>query len=190
VNTLDVYIDFKCPASYLAIAPTLSLATAHNIGVVWHPFKSIQQTIPTAKDEETKGETHRRVRAIQRRNVHLMYAQARDIPMAFTDSPGNTDLALAVLATLTSPIKFINAAFNAYWTDNADLNDRAVVSALLVGAGYDSEVPDEETLGSIIEDIQQLAMEAGVVTTPGYIIKDQFFLGREHLPWIEELATA
>jgi 2-hydroxychromene-2-carboxylate isomerase len=37
---------------------------------------------------------------------------------------------------------------------------------------------------------QDAAEEAGIVGAPAYVIADQIFVGREHLPWIEELVLA
>ena len=37
---------------------------------------------------------------------------------------------------------------------------------------------------------QAKSEEAGIVGTPAYVIEEQIFVGREHLPWIEEIARA
>ena len=186
---LKIYIDFKCPGSYLAMKPTIELIQKHKLQATWLPFKSSQQRIPEEKENEEKGELHRRVRAIERRNVHLMYAEALDTPMSFPEEIGITDLALSVLHTLTLPMNFIHAAFNAYWVDHRDLNDPDVVAALLKQAGYEAALPDIASIEKTIELVQQQALDENVVATPCYVIKEQVFLGREHLPWIEELAT-
>ena len=68
---LTIYVDFKCPASCLALDPVLALTAETGIDARWLPFSTRPFTIPAEKPDETVGERHRRVRAIARRDVHL-----------------------------------------------------------------------------------------------------------------------
>jgi len=182
------YLDFKSPDAYLAMKPTLELVLRHDLEISWLPFRSVEQIVPDEKPHETKGETHRRVRAVARRRTHLMYADIQGIPMTFPEHPTSTDLALsALLTTGDSSVDFIRAGFQAYWVEQQDLNDPAVVKALLEDAGRDPS----EWLGldhkALLTENQRAAGELGVVDVPAYLIDDQVFIGRAHLPWIESL---
>ena len=189
---LTIYIDFKSPASYLAIAPTLALAERLDLMIHWKPFRAIEREVPKLDKEglgkeETVGQRHRRVRAASQRALSVKYASHQGIDLRFPTQSGSTDLALGVLLGIEGdPLPFIRGAFNAYWDAHADLDDMAVVHALLVesGVAYTGSLADAR---SALEAAQVQAEEAGIVGVPGYVIDEQLFVGREHLPWIEEI---
>jgi len=183
---LTIYIDFKSAASYLALRPTLAMIEKTGVEAKWLPFSSRPFSIADEKPNETAGERHRRVRAISQRDTHLHYANAQGLNMQFAHQPAGSDAALEALTALQGiPVPFIQAAFAAYWSDQADLNDQSVVSEILQDCGYgDLEWKGaEDKLQTIRED----AEERKVFETPTYIIKGQIFLGREHLPWIRSI---
>ena len=185
---LTLYIDFKSPGAYLALAPTLDLADRLGLTIDWRPFRTVERDVPKLGKEETVGESHRRVRAASQRALAIKYAAHQGIELQFPERAGDTDHALGVLAKIEGdPLPFIHGAFNAYWHAHADLNDIAVVHALLQESGVDYR----GSLASARNDLdtaQEQAEDAGVVGAPAYIIAEQIFVGREHLPWIEEIA--
>lgn len=185
---LTVYIDFKSPGAYLAMAPTLAFADRYKLPINWRPFRTVERDVPKLGKEETVGESHRRVRAASQRALAIKYAAHQGIDLRFPEPAGDTDLALGVLAKIErDPMPFIHGAFNAYWHAHADLNDMAVVHALLQESG----VTYRGSLASAQNDLntaQEQAEDAGIVGAPGYVIAEQIFVGREHLPWIEEIA--
>ncbi|MDP6377112.1 MAG: DsbA family protein [Pseudomonadales bacterium] len=182
------YLDFKSPAAYLAMRPTLALVHKHGLDVRWLPYLSSQQRVLEPMAQETRGETHRRVRALARRDVHLMYADIQGLEMIFPEHLAQTDLALcALLALKESPVDFILAAFRSYWVDHADLNDADVVRELLATSGQDPPTLDVRNYAESLARNQLDAQERGVVDVPAYVIGEQVFIGREHLPWIEQM---
>ncbi|NKB98184.1 MAG: hypothetical protein GKR90_06780 [Pseudomonadales bacterium] len=186
---MDIYIDFKSPAAYLAINPTIELAQLCNVSLNWLPLRTRQTQIPGVQENEDRGATHRRVRAIARQNTFLHYASVQDLEMRFRSDPGNTDLALAALATLVGDTtEFVRRAFNAYWTTNKALGDRDVVQALLDDADSDLDVSALDVSATIAAS-EELALAAGAIDAPAYIVANELFIGREHLPWIKELLS-
>ncbi|MFH2129577.1 MAG: hypothetical protein ABIK68_04320 [bacterium] len=188
---MKIYLDFKSPMFYLAYRPTLAMIKKHQIVPEWIPFRSIQEPVPPRLAEETKTQTHLRIRAEARLNTHLMYADYQKLTMTFPPVPGETDLALAALLHVeTDPGEFIQAALKAYWVKNADLNSFEVVSGILSDVGIDPSQCDLSSYLTELETIQINAWEAGIVETPAYVIGGQVFIGREHLPWVESLIIA
>ena len=185
---LTIYIDFKSPAAYLAIKPTLALATRLSLPLDWRPFQAVERDVPKLGKEETVGESHRRVRAASQRALAVKYASHQGIDLNYPVRPGVTDLALAVLVEFEGdPLPFVQAAFAAYWEDHADLNDLEAVRQIIARSGIAYTVDLNTARKSLDLAIQQ-AEDAGIVGAPAYVINDQIFVGREHLPWIEEIA--
>ncbi len=189
---LDIFIDFKSPASYLAIQPTREMLQVLGIEANWLPYNTRQSAVPPEQKLETKGDTHRRVRAQARRDMHLMYAQLHNLPMQFRDQPGETLLALAALLTCGSNSQtdtFIDAAFASYWQHQGDLNDPVLVGNLLASSNPEAVLPTLQQAETIVASNQEQALSRGVIDAPAYVFNDQVFVGREHLPWITQLLT-
>lgn len=183
---LTVYIDFKSPASYLALEPTLVLAGETGTAIQWLPFSTRPSSIPEKQIDETVGDSHRRVRALARRNTHLHYAKIQGLEMRFAANPAGCDMALGAMAAIEGdPLPFIHAAFHAYWSDQADLNDEQTVTSLLHICDIANFNP--VTGQASLDAIRDRAIETGIFETPFYKIDDQLFLGREHLPWIRNI---
>ncbi|MEL7454880.1 MAG: DsbA family protein [Pseudomonadota bacterium] len=184
---LTVYIDFKSPAAYLAMKPTLALAKRHAVEIDWRPFRTVERDIPKLGKEETVGESHRRVRAAALRDQAIKYARHQGIELQYPPELGSTDLALGVLANgRGDALPFIAAAFGAYWQDHANLDDPAVVEGLLDRLERPMTFAPE-ALSVALDQALEHADEIGIVGAPGYVIDDQIFVGREHLPWIEDI---
>ncbi len=186
---LTIYLDFKSPASYLALEPTLDMARETGVHIDWLPFSVRPFSVPEEQADETVGERHRRVRAIAQRDTYLHYSAVQGRTMLFSKTPAGSDLALAAMAGIAGdPVPFMRAAFAAYWIEQVDLNNEAVVVALLQSVG--AAIPDLESARAKLALIRDKAGESGIFESPSYVIQDQLFVGREHLPWIKSLIVA
>lgn len=184
---LDIFIDFKSPAAYLALKPTLALLQEENIEARFRPFRVRERDVPQIAEHETVGDTHRRVRAQSRRNIFLHYAEVQGIEMNFPAERTPTDLALGALALIKgTQTAFVEACFVAYWRDNSDLDDAAIVADLIAQSGVTLSA-DLSHARAALETALDAAEEEGAVDTPGYLVKEQMFVGREHLPWVRQL---
>ena len=76
----------------------------------------------------------------------------------------------------------------AYRTDHDDLDDETVMAPLL--STVQRSVPDSQSARAKLLSIRAEAEESGIFESPSYIIADQLFVGREHLPWIGSLIEA
>lgn len=187
---LTVYIDFKSAPAYLAIAPTLALAKRLDLPLDWRPFKTIERDVPRLGKQETVGESHRRVRAASQRALNIKYAAHQGIELRYPEILAASDLALGVLVGIEGDkLPFLRAAFEAYWVGHADLDNEGVVADLIAksGAAYAGSLSEARDQ---FETAQEYAENAGIVGAPAYVIDEQIFVGREHLPWIEEIARA
>ena len=177
---LQVFVDFKSPAAYLALKPTRALASDLGLTVIWRPIKTTQHAVPQIQPDEDQGTSHRRVRAQARQQVHLHYASIQSLPMRFPTRFCETDLALGVLDALSCETvevvdAFVTAAFEAYWSDHADLDQGSVVAGVLSACEMKAGLTDEvqKTLPARLSSIAAVAHEAGVVDAPAYLVEGQ-----------------
>lgn len=187
---LTVHVDFKSPAAWLAIGPTLALAKKHGVPIDWQPFPAFERPVPDLPEKATVGETHRKVRAESRRRIFRKYAALQGLELRFADEPKGTDLALGALARIAGDrTAYVQACFAAYWQDGADLNDPETVTALIAQTVAAPFAADPEPCDAALVEATESAESIGIVDAPAYLIADQLFIGREHLPWIEEIMS-
>ena len=191
LGMMHLYIDFKCPAAYLALKPTRALCEELGVPLNWHAIRSYQSPLIQEKPDEEVGARHRRVRALERRKTHMLYAEIQNLPLQFRNPPTNTDMALAALSLLNDsgrePLPFVAAVFDAYWTGDADLNDAAVVAKLSGAPAFPDNDENGDAARTRLEAALGQAEENGIFASPTYVVNQKIFVGREHLPWISEL---
>ena len=189
MTTLKIYFDFKSPESYLAFHQTQKISLPDSIQIEWKPFLMKNKTTPLPKDEETKGETHIRIREEHKKFINLKYSKILNIPMRYPEEDFQTDLALAITSQLKKEAeKYIALAFDYYWKKNRNLNTPEVLENLLAETSLDINIM--ENSNSLIDTLKSdtaIAKEQGVISTPTYQIGEELFLGREHLPWIKKI---
>ena len=192
MTVLTIYIDFKSPESYLAFHRTMTYLEVKDLEIIWNPFLTSNRTSTPAKHNETKGETHRRIREEHKKSLNLKYAKILNLPMKYPPSENASDLALSVLPKLVEEKNnFIALAFKYFWKENLDLNDKNNVTKLLKASKIDERIlKEEKKLLDKLNHQTELARELGVIATPTYELEGELFLGREHLPWIKERITS
>ena len=190
--TLLCYIDFKSAAAYLAINPTLAFARRAGIPCEWRPYSSRYAAVPEQRVNETKRQTHVRVREEYRRRLHARYAKVQGLPLNFPPAGQrvNTDLALAGMLYCGNHTAYVERAYRAFWADGWDLNDAARVAAIIEAHGADPAGFEAAAWLRELHQSQDRAAAQGVIDTPMYMLEGEVFLGREHLPLIEARLNA
>lgn len=191
MTVLKIYIDFKSPESYLAFNQTATFAKENSLDISWKPFLTKSRNPPLPKKNETKGETHLRIREEHKKSLNLKYAKILNLPMKYPRDENQSDLALSLLPKLSGETKdYIALAFHYFWQQNFDLNNKDTVIELLKASKKETTVLDveEDLIQTLIHDTE-LAKQSGVIATPTYELEGDLFLGREHLPWIKKHLT-
>jgi len=194
---LAVYIDLKSPYAYLAIDPTRAMARAAGVPVDWRPFTlDIPSYLGSAKlDRKGKVATSQRS-AQQWTGVKYAYMDVR----RYANLTGKTvrgtvkiwDSSLAGIAMLWAKRqgaevfdRFLDEAYVRFWKRDLDAEDAAVLASVLrhVGAEVDGFSAYAEGPGRALHDeTNRAAFDAGVFGVPTYLVGDEMWFGREHLP--------
>jgi 2-hydroxychromene-2-carboxylate isomerase len=190
---LTVCVDFKSPQSYLAVAPTLALARELGIPVQWLPRRvpAARRPVPPAPDAD-RGTRHRYLRA-----VYLAHDLARYAPHALTDVYADFDSAVAAMGLLwlqnergASTAKcdaYVERTFARFWRDGAAIDRAAAIAALIADLGVDAAGFTEYAGNSgpaALAACEDRLAALGVAGTPTYLLGDEPYLGRQHLPLI------
>lgn len=192
-RTLEFYFDYGSPYSYLAdtqvetIAKRTGAALARKPMLLGGVFKSTGNQSPMVIDQKGKWA-----------NDDLgMWARFYGVPFQRNPHfPVNT-LALmrgAAAAQIDGLFeRYHPAMFKAMWVDGRNLNDMAVVGAVLAEAGIDAakmagRIQDQDVKDRLKNTTDE-AVARGVFGAPTSFVDDLMFFGNDRLPFVEMALT-
>ena len=192
-RTLEFYFDYGSPYSYLAdtqvetIAKRTGAALARKPMLLGGVFKATGNQSPMVIDLKGKWA-----------NGDLgMWARFYGVPFQRNPHfPVNT-LALmrgAAAAQIDGLFeRYHPAMFKAMWVDGRNLNDMAVVGAVLGEAGIDarkmaSRIQDQDVKDRLKSTTDE-AVARGVFGAPTSFVDDMMFFGNDRLPFVEMALT-
>ena len=186
---LTVYIDVKSPYAYLAIAPTRALAAEFGITPVWKPYTlEIPDFLGAV---ETRNEHQwRRVRYSYmdaRRLANRVGLTVRGPQKIFDSSIAHIGMLRAQDHGRFEP--YIDRVFERFWKRELDIEDPAVIAAVLEEAGAPAADFAEWAAGEgrrRHDANQREAEEAGVFGVPSYLFKEELFWGGDRLGMLYE----
>lgn len=189
---IEFAFDFASTASLLALKPTLALADDLGVAIEWRPFPTeAPRGVPLPKAGETVAERHARVRAEYQATDFARYAKAQGLDVR-RDAVG-VDSRLASLACLEArgvgvARAFVEHVFREFWAGRLDIGEREALNAALADVGGKPMSEDsEDALQAKHAEERASLSERGVHSVPAYLVADQLFLGRQHLPMIRWL---
>ena len=199
---LVVYIDLKSPYAYLAIDPTRAMAKGVGVGIEWRPFTlDIPSYLGSAKLGAKDKVVSSKRSPQQWSGVKYSYMDAR----RYANLTGKTvrgtvkiwDSSLAGIAMLGAKRQgpdaldlFLDVAYPRFWKRELDIDDTAVLEAALRDAGLDIAGFRSFVAGpgrDEHDEINDAAFDAGVFGVPTYLVGDEMWFWREHLPRVEWL---
>lgn len=198
MQELKVYIDYKSPYAYIAKDATYQLEQEFGIEIDWYPLTlNIGSYLGTAKKNKSgKVESNRSPR--QWLAVKYAYKDTR----RYAELHGLTlygtkkiwDTSIAAIGMLWAKQqghdilkKYTDSTYEKFWKEELDVEDREVVIARLKEAGADVDGFIEYLEGegrSYHDALQDEILDLGYFGVPTYVIDDEVYFGREHLPRI------
>lgn len=194
---IDLYIDYKSPYAYLAIAPSMELERDFDVEINWLPYRlNIPDYLGSAKVNE-RGEVIEQQRTEhQWRRVKYSYMDVR----RYANLRGLTvrgtqkiwDTTIACIGLLYAKSQGVVPAYNEviydrFWKRELDVEDRELVRAALEEAGAETAGFFDFLDGPGLAEHDRIRAEAearGVFGVPSYVVDDELFWGREHLSLI------
>jgi 2-hydroxychromene-2-carboxylate isomerase len=201
-RTVRVYIDYKSPYAYLAKDFAYALASDFPVRLDWLPYRlDIPSFLGSARLDESGRVVEENRNAHQWRRVKYSYmdcrrqARKRGLVIRGTQKIWNSETALIGLlhakrqgeAVLR---RYNDITFERFWKRELDIEDPAVVTAVLAETGADTAGFSAYLAGEGRDDLVRAcrdAEEKGVFGVPSFILDGELFWGREHLPDIREM---
>jgi 2-hydroxychromene-2-carboxylate isomerase len=192
-RTLEVYWDFSSPFAYLGVTQARALAARTGAKLIWRPmllgglFKTIGQAmVPLQTWSEAKQRYY--AQDLERWSAHW------GVPFAWPSRfPMNSLKALRSYLALPDGgqrERFMDLTFRAYWAEDRDIADDAVLGALLAEAGAEPAATTARTqtpeVKQALVTATEAAAKAGVFGAPTWVVDGtELFWGQDRLPLAE-----
>jgi 2-hydroxychromene-2-carboxylate isomerase len=192
-GSLAVLIDFKSPAAYLSVGPACALAKELGMVIDWRPLQvSAWRDHSGASGSNDRGARHRTLRADYTESEITRYAASRGLTLHGLHRQTDSSLAaIGLLWARRGPASQVHAyvqrVFERYWRDELDIEDEGALSAVLADTGLSAEGFSAFARGegrAELERFQSELINAGAFEVPTYLLNDEMYVGRQHLPLI------
>jgi 2-hydroxychromene-2-carboxylate isomerase len=201
-RTVTVYIDYKSPYAYLAKDLAYELERDIPVRLDWLPYDlALADFMGTARVDDTGRVLEENRTPHQWRRVRYSYmdcrrqARRRGLTLRATQKIWNSRIALCAMLYAKRQgdamlRRYHDATFDRFWKRDLDIEDSVVVAGVLAEAGADiggfagylaDEGPRE------LDRVCREAEAKGVFGVPTFIVDNELFWGREHLPDIRDL---
>ena len=191
-KTVEFFFDFGSPYTYLAYHQLPKIAARHGATIIWRPMLlgGVFQATGNKSPIEIPAKGRYSLIDLQR------WAQHFGVPLQMNPHfPINTLTLMrgAVGLQLREAHRFdiyTRAMFNAIWVTPQNLNDPAVVSAVLQEAGFDPgafmALIGDAKVKEALKTATQAAVDRQIFGAPTMFVGDQMFWGQDRLDFVKE----
>src|SRR6185437_5989392 len=196
-RTVTLYTDYKSPYAYLAKDPAYALGQIPGAQLDVLPYVlNIPDFLGSARLDDTGNVIEQQRTAHQWRRVKYSYmdcrrqARKRGITIRGTVKIWDTVLGAAGMLWAKRQGEAVfrgyhDRVFERFWKRELDIEDIAVVTAVLAEAGADTIGFAAYAAAEGLAEVSRIREEAeavGVFGTPTFVIDGELFWGSEHLP--------
>ena len=204
MRRVTVYTDYKSPYAYLAKDLAYQLERDLQVRLEWLPYVlDIPSFLGSARIDADGTVLEESRNAHQWRRVRYSYMdcrrQARKRGLVIRGPQKIWDSALAAAGMLYAQRagdavfrRYHDAVFERFWRRELDIEDVAVIAAVLTEAGADGAAfaVQAQAVRDEVAAISRAAEAVGVFGVPSFIVDDELFWGSEHLPDIRAMLAA
>lgn len=192
-QVLEMYYDFSSPYAYLAHEEAQRFAA--RLGVPFAPkpfllgglFRALSSPmVPILEASPEK-------RTMLDRDIHR-WAEVRGLPLQWPSRfPMNTILPLRVALQLEGEehLRAMRAIYRAYWADDLDISDAAVLGEVLDAAGLPAAALLEGTgsasIKALLRDNTDAARARGAIGAPAFFWGDLHVFGQDRWEILERI---
>jgi 2-hydroxychromene-2-carboxylate isomerase len=192
VSSIDYYFTASSPWTYLGHAAIREVATRHGarlnpkpvlLGSVWE----VSGSVPLAK----RSLTRQRYRLIELQR----YAELRKLPIVLKPKSVPIDATLPDLCAAAivlgggDPLDFMGRVFAAFWAEDRNIGDEAIVASLLSETGHDAPAVIAGACGDEASALRQKntaeAIAADAIGVPAYILNGEVFWGQDRIDLVD-----
>lgn len=189
---LEFFFDIGSPYAYLAATQMAGLSERAALPVRWRPFllgavfKAAGNVMPASVPAKARW----MFQDLTQWSLH--YGESLRMPSLFPLSTLRTQRALVAagrLAGQSAIAPFALALFRAYWVDDQDVSDAAIIAGIARAVGLDADAlaaatDAPETKDSLRADTDE-AVRRGAFGAPAIFVGETLFWGNDRIPLLE-----
>ncbi len=195
-KTFDFYFDFGSLASYLAHTqlPKICADTGASVNLLPMLLGGVFQATGNASPMSVPAKGRYVYTDMKR------FADGYGVPLNMnphfpiittTLMRGATALQMRSDAQLQT---YMDAIYQAIWVDAQNMNEPAVVGAVLAQAGFDPvalvAMANEQTVKDQLKSVTMRAVERGVFGAPTFFVGEQMFWGQDRIEFVKTALRA
>ncbi len=195
MSTIDFYYDYSSPYGYLAAEQIEALASRLGVQTLWRPILLGAVFKHTGSQPLTQAPLKGEYALRDFRRSAAFYGVPYRPPSRFP-IPTVSAARATLWARQHAPERYKTLAlafFRAYFREDRDLSDAAVVAEIVAAQGLDATrvmaAIGEEAIKTALKDEVEQAIARGVFGSPYFIVAGEPFWGADRLPmlaaWIE-----
>lgn len=189
-KSLDFWFDYTCPYAYLGSTQARGVAKRMGVELTYKPLL-LGGVFRAVSTPQRLFETLSPAKAAH--NADDLQRWAKKFGVQLRMPPNHPIRSVEALrATLACGIdpKVIDAFYRAYWVDNADISDRALVRKVVEGCGHDgARVMDAIDSQAIKDDLKTRTEEAialGIFGVPSWVVDGvHMYWGQDRIQFVE-----
>lgn len=195
-KTVEFYFDVGSPAAYLASRRLPAICAAAGATLAWRPM------LLGGVFQATGNQSPMMVPAKGRYVLADLQRFARRHAVPFAPNPHfpiNTLTLMRIAAglQLREPQRFapyVESVYPAIWVDGRDMNDTAVVAAVLGESGLDAQallaLAADPEVKERLKTATQEAVGRGVFGAPTFFVGSEMYWGQDRLDFVKEALEA
>jgi 2-hydroxychromene-2-carboxylate isomerase len=203
MRRVTIYTDYKSPYAYLAKDLAYELERDLQVRLEWLPYVlDIPSFLGSARVDADGTVLEEDRSAHQWRRVRYSYMdcrrQARKRGLVIRGPQKIWDSTLAAAGMLYAQRagdavfrRYHDAVFERFWKRELDIEDAGMIAAVLTESGADGTAfAAQAQIGrDEVAAISRAAEAKGVFGVPSFVVDDELFWGREHLPDIHAMLS-
>lgn len=200
--SVEFFFDLSSPWTRVAFHNFKAWAEIHNIDVCWRPFL-VGGVFNAVNNSVYAGRQNPNDPKLRLNFIWLKeWAKLAGVPMSFPSqyhpikSVNAMRFCCALEAEQDKLLRFADAAFNAYFADQRNLDDPAELVSIASNCGMDGEALEKAAAAQSCKDRLRLntqeAIDRGAFGSPTFFIDRKFmYFGNDQLPLVyERIASA
>ncbi|MEO5671760.1 MAG: 2-hydroxychromene-2-carboxylate isomerase [Ramlibacter sp.] len=195
-RSVDFFFDVGSPAAYLAWTQMPKIAAATGARVDYKPMLlgGVFQATANKSPMEVPAKGSYMLKDLERfaKRYEVLFNHNPHFPInTLTLMRGATGLLMRDASKL---VPYGDAVYTAIWVDGKNMNDPAIVGAVLQAAGFDPmallAMTAEPEVKDRLKSITQDAVARGVFGAPTFFVDGQMYWGQDRLDFVQQALKA